>query len=186
MSGRRSGRAKAPVKYTSDSENNSDFGTKKKSKKASSAAAPKKRAKPADTPSEPPAKRAKKSSDTAAADVQAKAAAAESKAEKASHLASWTAWLASHDVSGALLDEEPVKDASITQTDAAKRYGLKKEELGVLKHWEKRNPLHNNTMKLYFESEVRELGFRKAGMLDGVDAEDERVLGRGEEVWKEL
>jgi hypothetical protein len=38
-------------------------------------------------------------------------------------------------------------------------------------------------MKLYLEEEVRALGFRKAGMLDG--AEESAVLQRGEELWKE-
>jgi hypothetical protein len=189
MSSRRSARSRAPVKYTSDSEENSDFGSKKRKKSAKPvAAAAKKRTKPTDTPSEPPAKRAKKDPETAPADAQSKAAAASAKAEKAQHVASWTAYLAAHDVAGALLDDEPDKDASITQTDAAKRYGVKKEDLCVLKHFEKRNPLYNNTMKLYVESAVRELGFRKAGTLDGAagdDDDDDAVVKRGEALWTE-
>jgi hypothetical protein len=181
MSTRRSGRAKAPVKYTSDSDG-SDFGNKKSRKSVS--AQPKKRTKTEQEPSAagPPKKRAKKDPEVAAAEQREKADAADAKAEKARHQKAWEEWLDAHDVGGKLLDDEPGKDESITQTDAQKKYGVKKEELGSLKHFEKRNPVYNNTMKLYLEADVKELGFRKAGRLDGVEDENEAVK-RGEEIW---
>lgn len=181
MSARRSGRSKAPVKYTSDSDPGSDFGSKKKQR-----ATPKKRTKteaePAST-TDAPKKRTKKDPATLAAEHKEKAAEQEFKAEKATNRKSWDSWLASHDAGGALLDEEPGKDVSITQTDAGKKYGLKKEDLGALKCFEKRNPVHNNTMKLYVESEVRELGFRKLGVLEG--GEGDEAVEKGEEIWRE-
>jgi hypothetical protein len=186
MSARRSGRAKAPVKYTSASEG-SDFEDKKPRKSVK--ATPKKRSKadqePADTAAATPKKRTKKDAETLAAEHRDKAAAQDSKAAKAAHKKSWDDWVEQNVLpeGEALLGEEPSKAESITQTDAGKKYGLKKEELGSLKHFEKRNPVHNNTMKLYLEEEVRALGFRKAGMLDG--AEESAVLQRGEELWKE-
>jgi len=180
MSARRSGRAKAPVKYTSDSDEGSDFGEKKSKTKA----APKKRTKTEqEATTDAPKKRTKKDPAALAAEHKDKAAAQESKADKAAHKRAWDAWLESHDAAGALLDEEPAKDVSITQTDAGKKYGVKKEDLDALKHFEKRNPVYNNTIKLYLEEEVKELGFRKLGVLEGVEGEE--AVKRGEEIWME-
>jgi hypothetical protein len=180
MSSRRSGRSKAPVKYTSDSDPGSDFTGSKKSKKS----APKKRTKePVDADAAPPKKRAKRDPETLAAEHKEKAQAQTSKAEKAAHKKAWDAWLESHDAAGALLDEEPAKDVSITQTDAGKKYGVKKEDLAALRHFEKRNPVHNNTMKLYVEEDVKELGFRKLGMLEGVG--EGEAVEEGGKIWEE-
>jgi len=180
MSARRSGRAKAPVKYTSDSDAGSDFGEKKSKTKAT----PKKRTKTEQEPTtDAPKKRTKKDPAALATEHKDKAAAQESKVDKAAHKKDWEAWLESHDAAGALLDEEPAKDVSITQTDAGKKYGVKKEDLGALKHFEKRNPVYNNTVKLYLEEEVKELGFRKLGVLDG--SEGDGAVKRGEEIWRE-
>ncbi|KAF2823482.1 hypothetical protein CC86DRAFT_372431 [Ophiobolus disseminans] len=183
MSSRRSGRAKAPVKYTSDSEG-SDFG-EKKGKRGATKATPKKRTKAEQEPAaEAPKKRTKKDPETLAAEHKEKAEIQEAKAEKASHKKAWDAWLEMSDASGALLDEEPSKDVSITQTDANKKYGVKKEDLIALKHFEKRNPVYNNTIKLYLEEDVRKLGFRKYGILAGVN-DDEDAVKMGEEMWAE-
>jgi hypothetical protein len=185
MSARRSGRAKAPVKYTSDSED-SDFGNKKP-RKTTTKAVPKKRTKADDEPAADgpasPKKRTKKDPETAAAKESAKSnKAAEKQSKKA-----WEDWLEAHDVEGELLDEEPAREESITQTDSLKKYGLKKEDLGSLKHFEKKNPLYNNTIKLFLEEEVKTLGFRKAGMLSGEaqDEDDEQIIKRGEKIWTE-
>jgi hypothetical protein len=189
MSSRRSGRAKAPVKYTSDSDD-SDFGNKKP-RKASTKAAPKKRTKAEDEPTAdsaaPPKKRAKKDPETLAAEESAKHSAAEQKASEKQSKKAWETWLEAHDVAGELLDEEPEREKSITQTDSLKKYGLKKDELASLKHFEKRNPLYNNTIKLFIEEEVKTLGFRKAGMLAGAaeGEDDQDVIKRGEAIWTE-
>jgi hypothetical protein len=179
MSARRSGRAKAPVKYTSDSEG-SDFGDKKPRK---SKATPKKRAKAEPEEDEPaaaapsPTKRAKKDADTPAA---------QEKAFKSQQKSVWDSFLEAHDVDGAFLADEPAREESITQTDSIKKYALKKEDLAVLKHFEKKNPnpVFKNTIKLYIEEEVRELGYRKLGVLDGSKDGDEAVK-RGREIWEE-
>jgi hypothetical protein len=172
MSSRRSGRAKAPVKYTSDSDD-SDFGNKKPRPTADSAA--------------PPKKRAKKDPETLAAEESAKHSAAEQKASEKQSKKAWETWLEAHDVAGELLDEEPEREKSITQTDSLKKYGLKKDELASLKHFEKRNPLYNNTIKLFIEEEVKTLGFRKAGLLAGAaeGEDDQDVIKRGEAIWTE-
>lgn len=183
MSSRRSGRAKAPVKYTSDSEG-SDFG-EKKGKRGATKATPKKRTKTEQEPAaDAPKKRTKKDPETLAAEHKEKAHAQETKAEKATHKKAWDEWLKTNDAAGALLDEEPSKDVSITQTDAGKKYGVKKEDLVALKHFEKRNPVYNNTIKLYLEEDVKVLGFRKYGILAGVD-DDENAVKIGEEIWTE-
>jgi hypothetical protein len=187
MSTRRSGRSKAPVKYTSDSDD-SDFGNKKP-RKTTTKAVPKKRTKAQDD--EPaadvdraasPKKRSKKEASAPATESDAKVS---TKAAGKQHKAVWEKWLEAHDVAGELLDEEPAREESITQTDSLKKYGLKKEELGSLKHFEKRNPVHNNTMKLFLEAEVKTLGFRKAGMLAGEEGDEGTVIKRGEEIWTE-
>jgi hypothetical protein len=185
MSSRRSGRAKAPVKYTSDSDD-SDFDNKKPRKsKATASATPKKRSAKDEAPAADaaPKKRIKKDPEQLAAD----AAAAQFKADKASHKQAWESWLKEHEIAEAerLLEEEPAKEISITQTDAGKKYGLKKEELSSLQHFEKRNPnpLYKNDIKLFLEAEVRDLGFRKAGMLSGSEEVD--AVSKGSEIWKE-
>jgi hypothetical protein len=189
MSSRRSGRAKAPVKYTSASEA-SDFEDKKPRKAASKkAAAPKKRTKAeqdADAETDAaPKKRAKKSPDTLPAEPTPKAAAQQEKADKAAHKKAWEAWVKDNSADDAkLLTEEPAKEESITQTDSLKKYGLKATELGSLKHFEKRNPVYNNTMKLFREEDVKALGFRKHGMLAG-ETEEKDILEKGEQVWNE-
>jgi hypothetical protein len=198
MSTRRSGRAKAPVKYTSDSEN-SDFGTKKKPRKTAAKVIPKKRTKAEtrddddDDDASPaaavvdrassPKKRTKKSP-APPAPAREPVAKAPSKAsiDKA-HKAAWEKWLASQDAATDLLTEEPARESSITQTDALKKYGLKKEELGSLAHFEKRNPLYNNTMKVFVEEEVKVLGWRKAGILSGAEGDDDAVIKKGEAIW---
>ncbi|KAH7078877.1 hypothetical protein BKA63DRAFT_253109 [Paraphoma chrysanthemicola] len=198
MSSRRSARAKAPVKYTSASEGSDFEDTKKKparskTSKAAATTTPKKRTKKEqdlvdDASATPPTKRTKKDPETLAAEHRDKAAAQDAKAAKASHKKTWEAWIEEHklpDADAALLAAEPAREESITQTDAGKKYGLKKEELVVLKHFEKKNPLHGNTMKLYLEDEVKVLGYRKLGVLDGGDGKENEVLERGEEIWKE-
>jgi hypothetical protein len=195
MSTRRSGRAKAPVKYTSDSEN-SDFGNKKKPRKTAAKVVPKKRTKTetqddddassadavVDRASSP--KKRTKKSPAPAAPAHEPILKAPSKAsiEKA-HKAAWEKWLASQDAATDLLTEEPARESSITQTDALKKYGLKKEELGSLAHFEKRNPLYNNTMKVFVEEEVKVLGWRKAGILSGAEGDDDAVIKKGEAIW---
>jgi hypothetical protein len=201
MSTRRSGRATKEVKYTSASEG-SDFEDKKKKtrKTATSkkAATPKKTTKKraaefdddealtngssataATTPSKP--KRQKKDPATLAAEAREKQA----KADKAAHKKAWQDWLSTHDVESERLEEEPAKEESITQTDALKKYGVKKEELSSLLRFEKKNPLYGGTMKLFLEANVRELAFRKISMLDGCEGDDEQVVKRGEEMWRE-
>ena len=39
-------------------------------------------------------------------------------------------------------------------------------------------------MKLFLEENVRELCFRKMGMLEGVEGGDDEVLRRGEQIWQ--
>jgi hypothetical protein len=203
MSTRRSGRATKAVKYTSASEG-SDFEDKpqqqsdtsklgkaryKKSgaaKKSNKRAATEPEAEAAAGDEAPPKpKRQKKDPETAADEAHEKAAAKQAKADKATHKRTWETWLEEHDAGGELLEEEPGKEESITQTDALKKYGLKKEELGSLLHFEKKNPLYGGVMKLFLEENVRELGFRKCGMLEGVEGGDEEVVKRGEEIWTE-
>lgn len=187
MSTRRSGRAKAPVKYTSDSEG-SDYGSSK-TRKSNTKSTPEKRTNGTnhDAVTSSPAKRTKKDPSVVAAEHRAKAAAADEKASKAAHKKAWDEWVTAHDVGGKLLDDEPAREESITQTDGLKKYGLKKEDLAVLKHFEKKNPnpLFKNAIKLFFEEEVKVLGYRKAGMLAGVEGKNEEVLKQGEEIWRE-
>ncbi|CAO2657245.1 Nn.00g033710.m01.CDS01 [Neocucurbitaria sp. VM-36] len=196
MSTRRSGRAKAPVKYTSDSEG-SDFGAKKRkaptSKKTSQATpkkAPKREAAETEataptTTTAPTPKRRKKDPETLAAEYAGKAKAQEEKAQKAQYKKGWEDWQKQHDAGGKLLDAEPERDESITQTDSLKKYSLKPGELGSLFHFEKRHPTYGNTTKLFREEDVRQVAFRKYGILAGETDDEATLLKKGEELWKE-
>lgn len=190
MSARRSIRTKAAVKYTSDSEG-SEFGAPKARK-----ATPKKSASttPRKTPKRPVSqdisaatptyKRAKKDPETIAAELREKAAEQDAKAMKQKSKANWEEWMMKNDVNGKMLHTEPDKDEAITQTDCLKKYGLKKEELGSLLHFEKKNPLYGGTMKLFIELHVQKLAFRRFGMLAGF-TDDKDILAHGEKQWEE-
>ena len=39
-------------------------------------------------------------------------------------------------------------------------------------------------MKLFLRDNVKELGFRKMGILEGMEGGDDEVLRRGEEIWE--
>ncbi|KAI4629888.1 uncharacterized protein J4E87_003075 [Alternaria ethzedia] len=209
MSTRKSSRATKAVKYTSASEG-SDFEDKKRKPRKTTTATPKgptrrtkavpdattvsgKKApmnakRPAESDDDnastnetaPKPKRQKKDPETLAQEAHDK----QVKADKALYKQHWQDWLASHTVEGEMLEEEPDKEESITQTDALKKYGLKKEELTSLLRYEKKNPLYGGTMKLFLEENVRELSFRKMGMLEGVGRGDGEVLRKGEEIWQ--
>ncbi|KAI4670323.1 uncharacterized protein J4E79_000604 [Alternaria viburni] len=188
MSTRKSSRATKAVKYTSASEG-SDFEDKKRKPRKTTTGTPKR-----------PTKRTKAVPN--ATTVSGKKAPmnakrpAESDDDESSHEAAAILppkpkrqkkdpeTLAQEAREKKMLEEEPDKEESITQTDALKKYGLKKEELTSLLRYEKKNPLYGGTMKLFLEENVRELGFRKMGMLEGVEGGDEEILRRGEEIWQ--
>ncbi|KAI8938030.1 hypothetical protein NX059_005704 [Plenodomus lindquistii] len=206
MTPRKSGRAKAAVKYHSGSEG-SDFSAQrgrkgkkprkggKKEKSSLESRMTKKRSAP-------------DAEDTTPTNTTTAAAASSSKRQKkepksttagkdttnmpfqriklSPYQSVWGAWVSSHSVEGALLDAEPDKEVAITQSNVLKKYGLRKEELTSLKHFEKKNPLYGGVMRLYLEEELKVLVFRKLGILDGVAVDKEgEVLRRGEELWKE-
>jgi hypothetical protein len=133
------------------------------------------------TSTAPKPKRQKKDPTTLAAEAQEKKA----KADKAAHKKAWQDWLSSHDNEGEMLEEEPDKHESITQTDALKKYGVKKDELNSLLRFEKKNPLYPGMMKLFLEEDVRELAFRKIGVLEGAQGDDEEIVEKGKQLWTE-
>ncbi|KAF9698687.1 hypothetical protein EKO04_002780 [Ascochyta lentis] len=188
MTGRRSARAaaKAPIKYTSDSED-SNFGTKKprKSTKKAARATPKqgvKRSQSADAEAEKTPKRRRKSPETLAAEHAEKSKNQEEKAQKQKAKQRWDDWLKENDVSGKLLDSEPEREDCVTQTDSQKQYGLKANELVTLKHFEKANQYGGQT-KLFLKDDVKKVAFRKYGTLAGLTSEQE-ITAKGEELWK--
>ena len=208
MSTRHSSRTTKAVKYTSASEG-SDFDGKKKKKKTpkkstKTPTTPKKQAKkrtapdtedddkddkvplaPMSSSSPSKTKRQKKDPTTLGAEARQKADAQEAKAVKASAKKNWEAWLDEHNIHGELLATEPAMDKAITQTNSLKRYGLKPAELGPLLRFEKKNPQYGGTMKLFVEDDVKELAFRKLGMLAGIEGHDKVVVDKGEKIWKE-
>ena len=188
MSSRRSARAatKAPVKYTSDSEG-SDFGGKKPKrtiKKAVQATLKKstKRPQPSDDEIEKMPKRRRKSPETLAAELADKSKKQEEKAANQKAKQRWEAWLKENDVSGKLLDAEPEREDCVTKTDALKHYNLKANELITMRHFEKSNQYGGQT-KLFPAVEVKNVAFRKYGLLAGLTDEQE-ILKKGEEMWE--
>jgi hypothetical protein len=188
MTGRRSARAaaKAPVKYTSSSEN-SDFGDKKRKRSTKKVAAtPKKGTKRSQSPdgeAEKTPKRRKKSPETLAAEHKEKSRVQEEKAVKQQAKERWEDWLLKNDVSGKLLGTEPERDATVTQTDAHKQYDLKANELVTLEHFEKPNQYGGQT-KLFLAADVQKVALRKYGLLAGYTEESE-IMDKGEELWNE-
>lgn len=188
MTGRRSARsaAKAPVKYTSDSET-SDFGIKKsKGSKKKAVSTPKKGTKRSQSPNgeiEKTPKRRKKSPETLASEYAEKSKKEEEKAAKQKAKQQWEDWLSSNDASGKLLDTEPEREECVTQTDAQKRYGLKPNELITVEHFEKPNQYGGQT-KLFLTKDVEKVAFRKYGLLAGL-TDEQQLLEKGEELWKQ-
>ncbi|KAF1964862.1 hypothetical protein BU23DRAFT_575358 [Bimuria novae-zelandiae CBS 107.79] len=97
----------------------------------------------------------------------------------------WDDYVKENDVHGATLDEEPVP--KITQTDAGQLYTLKPNELACLPHFPKPNYYDaTNITKVFDESDVEKLAFRKYAMLSGMAREPEKVmLARGKDLWEE-
>ncbi|KAF3050726.1 hypothetical protein E8E11_006283 [Didymella keratinophila] len=188
MTGRRSARAaaKAPVKYTSDSES-STFGDEKRKRSTKKATATRKkgakRSQSPDGEAEKTPKRRKKAPETLAAELKEKSKIQEEKAAKQQAKQRWEEWLSKNDVSGKLLDIEPERDDTVTQTDAHKQYDLKANELVTLEHFEKRNQYGGQT-KLFLATEVKKVAIRKYGLLAGFTEEPE-ALDKGEELWNE-
>lgn len=188
MTGRRSARAaaKAPIKYTSDSENSALGDKKRKRSTKKVAATPKKGTKRAQSPdgeAETTVKRRKKSPETLAAEHKEKSKIQEEKAARQKSKQKWEDWLSKNDVSGKLLDTEPERDDTVTQTDAHKQYDLKANELSPLEHFEKPNQYGGQT-KLFLAAEVKKVAIRKYGLLGGF-TEDSEILEKGEELWNE-
>ncbi|KAF2132195.1 hypothetical protein P153DRAFT_394357 [Dothidotthia symphoricarpi CBS 119687] len=188
MSTRKSGRnaAKAPVKYTS-SASGSDFETSKPKKtsrtKTQVPAAKKRKSPPADSVAPP--KRRRKDPETLAAEHTSKVQVQEEKAQKQEWKKNWGTWLEDNAIpdEARVLDGEVAEEDAVTQTECLKSYGLKAGELVTLRHAEKPG-MYGNTTKSFVASEVRELAWRKYGMLAGMTAEAD-ILQRGEELWKE-
>jgi hypothetical protein len=83
----------------------------------------------------------------------------------------WTAYLESHATDNAeALKEEP--EDAINQSDCKPRYKLLPADLAILPYFPKPNQKYGNTTKLFKESEVKTLAYRKAAVLGGVDEED--------------
>ena len=78
------------------------------------------------------------------------------------------------------MTEEP--ETAINQSDSKTKYSLTPGDLAVLPYFPKPNPKYGNTTKLFKESEVKTLAYRKAAVVGGVGEEDDAALlekGRG-------
>ncbi|KAF1934357.1 uncharacterized protein M421DRAFT_88328 [Didymella exigua CBS 183.55] len=172
MTGQRFARAaaKAPVKYTSGSED-SDFSDKKR-KRSTKITAKATRTKGTKRPQLPDKeagktpKRRKRSPETLAAEHKEKSRIQEGKAAKQQVKQLWEDWLSKNDVSGKLLDDEPERDDTVTQTDAHKQYD------------------YGGQTKLFLAAEVKKVAVRKYGLLTG-SMEESEILERGGELWDE-
>jgi hypothetical protein len=96
----------------------------------------------------------------------------------------WTAYLESHaSHTPDAFKEEP--ENAINQSDCKPQYKLLPADLAVLSYFPKPNQKYGNTTKLFKESEVKELAYRKAAVLGGVDEADEEVLEKGKALFEE-
>jgi hypothetical protein len=95
----------------------------------------------------------------------------------------WTAYLESHASSTPdALKEEP--EDAINQSDCKPQYKLLPADLAVLSYFPKPNQKYGNTTKLFKESEVKDLAYKKAAVLGGVDEADEEVLEKGKALFE--
>jgi hypothetical protein len=99
----------------------------------------------------------------------------------------WAAYISAHAVADhETLTEEPAE--AVNQTDSKTKYNLTPKDLACLPFFPKKNPAYGNTIKLFQNSEVEMLAFKKAAILAGVadDGEDEEVLlKKGKEIFEE-
>lgn len=96
----------------------------------------------------------------------------------------WTAYIEAHTLSTP--DNLPIEpEESINQSDCKAKYSLLPGDLAVLPYFPKPNQKYGNTTKLFSESEVKGLAYRKAAVLGGVEEADEVVLlERGRELFE--
>lgn len=96
----------------------------------------------------------------------------------------WSAYITTRALDdGAKLTEEPSE--AISQTDSKKKYNLTPQDLGCLPHFPRENAAYGKTLKLFNESEVRDLVYRKTAVLAGVeDSIEEDLLGIGKELFE--
>jgi hypothetical protein len=99
----------------------------------------------------------------------------------------WSAYISAHAVADdENLTEEPAE--AVNQTDSKSKYDLTPKDLACLPFFPKKNPAYGNTMKLFQNSEVARLAFKKAAILAGVadDGDEEEVLlKKGKEIFEE-
>ena len=87
------------------------------------------------------------------------------------------------------LTEEPA--SAINQTESKAKYSLMPQDLACLPYFSKKNAAYGNTAKVFDESKVKLLAYRKAAILAGVDKElvddDDNIalLNKGKEIFEE-
>ncbi|KAJ8113577.1 hypothetical protein OPT61_g4329 [Boeremia exigua] len=94
----------------------------------------------------------------------------------------WAAYVEEHSVGDKKLSEAP--EDSINQTDCKTEYQLLPSDLACLPHFPKPNPKYGNTTKLFSKPEVRDLAYRKAATVAGIDdtMDTEEFLSKGKEL----
>jgi hypothetical protein len=95
----------------------------------------------------------------------------------------WGAYIEVHTIAehDALKDEP---EDAINQSECKTKYNLVPVDLAVLPYFPKPNQKYGQTAKLFKESEVKALAYRKAAVLEGVEEEDEvELLKKGEEIF---
>jgi hypothetical protein len=95
----------------------------------------------------------------------------------------WSAYVDAHTVAELdALKDEP--EDAVNQSECKTKYKLVPADLVVLPHFPKPNQKYGQTAKLFKESEVKTLAYRKAAVLEGVEEEDEvALLKKGEELF---
>jgi hypothetical protein len=102
----------------------------------------------------------------------------------------WTEYISTHaltpDDTNGKLTEEP--SDVVNQTESKTKYSLTPQDLGCLPYFPKNNAAYGNTTKLFKESEVKLLAYRKTAVLAGVETEakdDVELLEKGKTLFEE-
>jgi hypothetical protein len=104
----------------------------------------------------------------------------------------WTEYISTHaltpDNTNDKLIEEPSDSDVINQTECKMKYSLTPQDLACLPYFPKKNAVYGNTTKLFKESEVKLLAYRKIAVLAGVETEakdDVELLEKGKTLFEE-
>jgi hypothetical protein len=102
----------------------------------------------------------------------------------------WTEYIAAHALTADNTNDKLTEEPSdvINQTESKTKYSLTPQDLTCLPYFPKKNASYGSTMKLFKESEVKLLAYRKTAVLAAVEGDgkdDVVLLERGKKLFEQ-